>query len=568
MIGDQRTAALLTRSGDIVWYCPDRFDRPSIFGALLDKRGGAWRLDIPGSRSIGRAYVSSSAVLETHLSCAGHVSTVTDFMPMGSGVPRGICRILSAVRSDAILRFEPAPNFGQSGSMPLRVDAGVRIGNDTLFASHALTIEDGHVLMHVPSGDESWATLLASDALRPNASALQLWRRVTIDAWESLASNDKHHAGYDRGITGSLRALRLLTHAESGGVIAAVTTSLPEVKGGDRNYDYRYVWLRDAGMIASALIRSAGDVGQARRLLDFLGSSKVRSDDIFLPPALTLSGETVPEELTVDGWVGYGGASPVRKGNGARTQLQLDAVGNILLVAKLVYGATTDRPQFAMIRDAANFLTKHWQEADFGLWEEREPAQYTSSKVIMACGLEFIAEYGDKAEALLWRQTATAIRAFVITQCMTTSGAYAAIAGGEDVDVSAALFPVWAYCDADTPTMLVTIAEIERDLADGALYRRLLLLFPSHEEGAFLAGTFWVAQYWIMRGDLERARSIIDATLAYSNDLGFFAEEGDPATGEMVGNFPQSFVHAAFLGTVFDLATETAKMSGGRRDAE
>lgn len=247
-------------------------------------------------------------------------------------------------------------------------------------------------------------------------------------------------------------------------------------------------------------------------------------------------------------------------GNVAKDQLQLDAYGNVLLAAKLIYSRFETREHWSLVAEIADFLSDRWHEPDYGIWEEQEKHQYTSSKVVVACGLKFIADLAENADqARRWRAAEQAIREFVAQHCLTSAGAYAAVAGGEDVDVTAALFPVWAYTAADTPEMLATMEALERDYATGYLYRRHLKSFDSQQEGIFLAGTLWVAQYWIMRQELQRARAIMDAALEYSNDLGLFAEEADPETGSMLGNFPQTFVHAAFIGAAIDLRAALEK---------
>lgn len=556
VIGDQRTAALVARDGSIVWYCPERFDRPSLFAALLDPKGGSWRVELPGGTPTERGYISGSGVLETRLSCSAGELILTDWMSMGTDAPVGaICRMLSAAPCDLSVVFAPAPDYRRAAASLVTGGGGLHVQHDqTLFASHALTVAGGQATLSVPAGEASWIVLVGRGLPRPDAVTVMHWLATTLERWGEITAHDKCNGAYACAVQNSLRALRLLTHAASGGIVAAITTSLPEVPGGTRNYDYRYVWLRDAGMIASALTRINASSKQSARFFDFICASGARSEHIFLPPALSLDGTTIPEEVPIETLAGYDGSDPVLVGNDARTQLQLDALGNVLLVAKLMYDQTPERPHLAMVAQVADFIAAHWQEPDFGLWEERERAQYTSSKAIMACGLEFIADHGSGTQVERWRAAAEAIRAYVAASCLTGSGAYAAVAGGEAVDVSAALFPIWAFCDADTPEMVATIHEIERDLASGSLYRRRLEHFPSAREGMFLSGTLWVAQYWVMRRDIAKARRIIDASLDYANDLGFFAEEGAPGSGEMLGNFPQSFVHAAFIGAAFDLA--------------
>lgn len=256
------------------------------------------------------------------------------------------------------------------------------------------------------------------------------------------------------------------------------------------------------------------------------------------------------------GLIGDRHSAPVMMGNAAKDQLQLDAYGNVLLAAKLIYNRFDTREHWSLVEEIADFLTEHWPDPDYGIWEEQQQDQYTSGKVVVACGLKFIADAtADPAQAKRWRGAAQDIRDYVAQHCLTSEGAYAVVAGSEDVDVAAALFPVWDYTEPDTPEMLTTIKLLERDYATGYLYRRHLRSFDSQQEGAFLASTFWVAQYWIMRQDLARAKAIIDTGLEFANDLGLFAEEADPTTGIMLGNFPQTFVHAAFMGAVLDLKT-------------
>ncbi len=554
LIGDRRTAALLTRHGDVVWYCPGRFDRPSLFAALLDTEcGGAWRLELAGAEPTGRRYIEDSSVLETQLKTPDGPLTLTDFMPYGDGAPRGICRLLSSAPSDVTFSLHPAPDYARRQATLQGAGKAVQIDDRyVLHASHSLDVVEGAVRWTVPAGERGWAALLEGEVDAPSHEQVEAWLAQTLTGWREVASHTTYRGPYEDEVAASLRALRLLTFEDNGGIIAAPTTSLPEVVGGERNYDYRYVWLRDAGMIVSALTRAGSDGTEERRFLEFICATNRDIGDLPLAPFTSLDGEAAPEEETLE-LAGYRNSRLVVIGNGANDQLQLDAYGNVLLAAKLIYGRFETREHWKVVARVADYLAENWAEPDYGIWEERDKRQYTSSKVIAACGLEFIAPYAeDEAQARRWRKAAEDIRTFVEARCLTSEGAYAAVAGGEAVDVSAALFPVWTYTDPDTPEMLATMRAIERDLAEGQLYRRHLERFDSAREGAFLAGTFWVAQYWIMR-DVTRARRIFDAALAYANDLGFFAEEADPDSGEMLGNFPQTFVHAAFIGAVIDL---------------
>jgi hypothetical protein len=562
IIGDRRTAAIVSRQGDVLWYCPGRFDAPGVLSGLLGSDGGSVRLVAPGAVSLGRAYIAESGVLRTSLSFGGEAVTVTDWLNFGDAPAGVLCRMVSPAPEALGLRMSPRPDFGRGAAVPERLaERSVAIANGgTVHASHPLAIEGEDIVCSVPAGEEAWL-VLADDALDspPDLATLRHWRDLSRAAWDRIGEPPKPEA-YGREVAESLRALRMLTYEPTGGMVAAATTSLPEIPGGTRNYDYRYVWLRDAGMIASALVR-AGDGGLgAEGFLGFVCSTYRPERNPPLPALADLDGNPAPDTETLP-LAGYLDSRPVRIGNAARDQLQLDGLGNVLLAAKLIYGALDcERPHWETVRDVADYLAQNWREPDHGIWEEETRLHYTSSKVIVACGLDSIAEFADDPEqAGRWRQAVGDIRRFVAEECMTSEGAYASYAGGEDVDVSAALFPVWAYADADAPEMVATMTALERDHSpDGLLFRRSLVCADAAEEGAFLAGTFWVAHYWIIRGDLARARRIIDRALGYANDLGLFAEEADPEGDAMLGNFPQTFVHAAFIGAVVDLRAAIA----------
>ncbi|MBW4581038.1 MAG: hypothetical protein KME42_15840 [Tildeniella nuda ZEHNDER 1965/U140] len=553
IIGDRRTAALLTTTGTIVWYCPKQFDRPSLFAALLDPKGGSWALHLPNATFASRRYLEDSGILETTLTTPAGELHITDWMSMGDQTPRGICRRFSPVPAQLIVTLQAAPDYARRAPNLHHQNQCIQIDQHYLYASHPLKIVSEHVELTIPVGEAGWTTLVDEPLTEP--IALDTWLETTLECWRQIASHAVYHGPYERQVAASMRALRLLTFEETGGVIAAPTIALPEVIGGKRNYDYRYVWLRDAGMIVSALTRAGSDGTEERRFLDFICTCD-RDGTLPIYPFSTINGQPVSHEETL-ALRGYRESTPVTIGNSASNQLQLDAYGNVLLAAKLIYSCFDTREHWSLIEQLADFLAAHWHKPDHGLWEEQVQQQYTSSKVIAACGLEYIAEFAQTdSQAQRWQTAAQAIRKFVTRECLTSAGAYAVVAGSDAIDVSAALFPVWGFTAPDTPEMLATIEGLERDYATANLYRRHLEEFDSRQEGAFLAGTFWVAQYWIMRQDFQRVHAILSAALEYANDLGLFAEEADTKTGRMLGNFPQTFVHAAFIGAVIDLKAE------------
>ena len=574
MIGDRRTAALVDKRGSVVWYCPGRFDAPTLFAALLDaERGGSWYLSLPEAASgsaepefVARRYREQSGVLETTFTRTSQTGVppagapgawqLTDFMPLGDGLPCGICRLFSAAPTPVRVTLHAVPDYARRDAKPRELEAGVYLTeNAHLYASHPLKLRGAEVQFDLPAGETGWAFLSDAPLARPADAEVQGWLEVTLKSWRKLAARGAYRGPYHREVEDSLRALRLLTFDDDGvggGIIGAATSSLPEVLGGARNYDYRYVWLRDAGMGVRALLHEDSDGAEGKHFLDFIASCAPSLGDKPMPPFFTVMGGVAPAEVTLE-LSGYKNSCPVRIGNGANQQLQLDGYGNFLLAASLVYKHCDTREHWDTVRRVADFLTTVWREPDHGIWEEHVKKQYTVGKVLAACSLEKLARFAPEQDAAHWRETAREIRDYVARTCLTSSGAYAAVAGGEAVDVSAALFAVWGYTAADTPEMVATIKAIEAQLGRGPLYHRHLEHFDSMKEGAFLAGTLWVAHNWVLRREFGRARSILDAALGYANDLGLWSEEADHATGQALGNVPQALTHAAFISAVLEL---------------
>ncbi|HEV7349729.1 glycoside hydrolase family 15 protein [Telluribacter sp.] len=552
MIGDRRTCALLDKRGNLVWYCPRRFDEPSLFASILDnEKGGAWNLELPGLESSSRMYVAESAVLQTRLKAGSSEVLLQDWMPL-QGSFYGICRTVSASPVPYTVRVNPRPNYNRR---PV-VLAAIAEGHASLefdfhfYASHPVEVGQESITCRVPEGETAWF-VLAERALQNPQEQLEQSMELTLKNWQAIASHITYNGPYEEEVRKSLRQLRLLTYVQNGGIIAAATTSLPEVPGGGRNYDYRYVWLRDAAMIVSALARVGSDGEEERRFLSFMCSAMHRIPKPVVP-MLTLDEQPAGTEQLIN-FRGYLDSTPVRYGNGANEQLQLDANSNVIIAAKVIYNLYDTREHWETIRELANFLVDTWDNPDHGIWEETPKHHYTSSKVVASISLKYISEHSqDQEEKKRWQEASEQIRQFVEEKCITSDGAYAVYAGSQDIDVSAALFPIWGFIEADTPEMVKTMEKLEQDYCQNHLYRRHLVEYDSRREGAFLAGTFWVAQYWVMRRNRERFEQIVGAALRFMNDVGVMPEEGDPITGDWLGNIPQAFVHASLIGAVID----------------
>ncbi len=563
VISDRRSGAVIAKNGDVCWYCPGQFDNPSLFAALLDSRkGGVWKINIQGSSKIERHYIENSSVLETRFQTENDAFTITDWMPMHEDFS-GICRLFSASSSSKENTISPAPGYGQETVNIRKIDDTTISINNTYFlmVSHPLKAEKEKIVFQIPANEQGWAVLTDKKMKISGNEALERSLQSTLKSWEEVSSGFSDDGTYKKEMLDSLRAIRQMTHEESGGIIAALTTSLPEVPGGERNYDYRYVWLRDASMIVSALTRAGTNGKDEKRFLDFICSARGNIKDYSTTPFVTVMKKAAPAEKFLD-FSGYLNSKPVRIGNNANEQLQLDAGSNILLAAKLIYGNSDTRNHWHVVEEIADFLAANWQKDDFGIWEEDIARQFTSSKVIMTVALKFIAEYShDESQKKCWLEATIAIRRFIENNCLTSTGIYAVFAGSEEVDITATLFPEWDYCPADSPAMILTVKELEKNFSKNDLVYRNLLLFDEKKEGTFLAANFWMAQYWIMRKDIQKSKRYIEAALNYQNDLGLFAEEADPDSDTMLGNILQSFVHASCIGAIIDFNNAFGKDS-------
>jgi GH15 family glucan-1,4-alpha-glucosidase len=524
---------------------------------LIDENGGYWSVGADGKSFSRRHYKGNSAILINEFTVTGGLFSITDFMDMSSGI-NGICRIFGPAPVEIKSKLFLKPDYGRSSGSLKRADDGKTVFCDPyefyVKSSHDLVVDDNSIGLIIPPGEKAWVVLVDDGDALDSISEEKLHQALeqTEKKWETLMANITYEGPYKAQVYQSYKAIQLVTHERSGGILAAATTSLPERMGEGSNFDYRFVWLRDTAMVVSALIRADSKGEEAERFLDFLCTGRETNKKDLFVPFYDLDAKTAPGEILLPA-TGYKSSRPARIGNGAFDQLQLDAQGNVLLAAKQIYNKGGDKPHWKTIQHTAEHLVKNWRKKDHGIWEEHIKEHFTSSKVLVAKGLEFLAEHtDDEKQKERWVNAARDIRKFISENCMTDDGAYAVYAGSQEVDVTASLYPVWWYDDAKSPAMRQTIKRIEDEYKAGELYHRRLELSDSKKEGVFLAACLWMAQYYVLLKDLERAKTIIDAVLKFSNDLGFLPEEGDVKTGEMLGNIPQTFVHSSFIGVVLD----------------
>ena len=570
VIGDRATAAVVTTAAEICWYCPGRFDAPSLLDSLLDPDvGGAWRIELPQAEPAGRRYRDRSAVLETTLRHPAGPLVVTDWMPLAGCIAHGsICRSLGPAPAALRLVLRPRPDGGRR--IPeLRLDGAAAVidGRHRLIASHPILIRGGGLGIDVPQGERAWAVLsdAASGAVADRA-AMDGWLGETLAGWRTLAARSAYDGPFAASVQDSLRAVRLLTHDRTGAIVAAVTTSLPEVEGGRRNYDYRFSWLRDSGMMVRALVRLEPDHEQALDYLGFVAGLLDTGYQSPLDPVSAVGGERVPAQVRLS-VAGYRGSLPAITGNLAAHQLQLGSLAQFVLAAREIYAARGERPHWPVVSATADFLVDNWQQKGSGIWEEATLRHYTSSLVSASMALDGIARYADTpGQAALYRRAALGLRQFVSRACLSRDGIYVARAGSRSVDISAALFPVWGYVPADDTMMANSIALLERQagVGGGLFHRHLQKGRAQRREGAFLVGTFWMAHYRVARGELDRARVLIEQGLGHANDLGLFAEEVDARSGALLGNLPLGLAHASFLSAATDYDAATRSTDAAR----
>ena len=574
IIGDRRTAAVITRSGEICWYSPGRFDAPSFFNALIDPdAGGSWKIELPDSEPCGRNYIGDSSILETRLRCPRGELAVTDWMPAAGALFHGaICRRIEGAPADFSMIVVPGADDGKS--VPFLQRAGeAQVVIDRRFrlqASHPIEIRGAALRIKVPRGDPSWALLIDNAVASPMANEEKLKDSydATLAAWERLASWVEYDGPFKKEGGQSLRALRMLTYEPTGAVAAAVTTSLPEVVGGKRNFDYRYSWLRDSGMIIRALVRFDPKCREARHYLAYVAALLDTGYQSPLDPISAVGGERVPKQRKLR-VTGYKDSRPNFSGNNAAHQLQLGSLANLVLAASEIYTICGAREHWEVVKATAEALARKWRDPGNGIWEEKQKHHYTSSLVLTACALERISHHAGEDEGKRWCAAAKEIRDFVEARCRK-AGVFAATPETSKVDISVGLFTTWGYVDAEDPGMARTIETLNSQycVGEGLYHRHLVHPEVVKKEGAFLVGTFWVAHYWAARKDREKACKLIEQGLSYGNDLGLFSEEIDSRSNEALGNIPLGLIHGSFLSVVADLAgLEAGRENAAREQA-
>ena len=578
LVGDRRTGALVGTNGSIDWLCLPRFDASACFAALLGTEDhGHWQLCPVEDYQVGRRYVGGSSALETTFTTATGVVTLTDVMPPGDH-RSDVVRRIRGVRGTVRMRHEWVVRLDYGAILPWvqrqTVDGEAVItaigGPDRLVlrgprlpraSDHRHTDEfdvaEGAVLTFSTTWLPSHVPLRGLGVLDDRVDATI----AEDEDWAARCRTDVPHSDLVRR---SLLTLRLLTDASTGGIVAAPTTSLPEDPGGERNWDYRFCWLRDAALTIGALI-DAGYTEEAQLWRGWLLRA-VAGDPADLQIVYAVDGGRRITELELPHLPGYQDSRPVRIGNGASLQRQLDVVGEVMIALEQTRQATghVDRDGWALQLALMDNLTRTWREPDHGLWEIRGPQQrFTHSQAMVWAAFDravrAVEDFGLDGPVERWRELRDTVRAEVLERGFDAErNTFVQYYGTTAVDASLLVLPQIGIVAGDDPRMLGTIAAIEEDLIRDGLVLRYRTETGvdglSGDEHPFLACSFWLASAYAGCGRTDEAHALFDRLCGLANDVGLLSEEYDAARTRMTGNFPQAFSHLALVRAAFDLA--------------
>lgn len=575
LVGDCQTAALISRQCSLDWLCWPRFDSSACCAALLgDSRHGRW-LVTPSDPKVRseRRYRRDTLILESDFETADGRVRIVDFMPVRDGDCHVVRLVMGqagrvAMRTELILRFdygslvpwgtrlEDGSHSFVAGPERVLLRTPVRLRGEDLKTVGEFTVQVGECVPFVLSYSRSYEPVPAAlDAMAALRETERFWRR-----WVSRSTE----AGeYSEAVHRSLITLKALTFRPTGGILAAPTTSLPERLGGQRNWDYRYCWLRDATFTLQAMM-NGGHYEEAREWRDWLLRAAA-GDPAQMQIMYGIAGERLLPEWEISWLPGYEGSAPVRVGNAAAEQLQLDVYGELMDAIHRARGSklAPSKTGWALQRALLDHLEKVWTQPDRGIWEVRgEPRHFTYSKVMAWVAfdraIDSAKRFDLEAPVRRWEGLRRQIHAEVCRRGFNERlGAFVQAYDSEDLDASTLLLPLVGFLPHRDARVVSTMRAIERDLVQDGFVRR----YNSHTagdglppgEGAFLACSFWLADNMVLAGRRAEARKLFERLLALRNDLGLLSEEYDPHSARLVGNFPQSLSHIALINTAHNL---------------
>jgi GH15 family glucan-1,4-alpha-glucosidase len=583
LLSDCRSAALVTSDGSVDWLCFPRFDSPAIFARLLDEEAGYWSIRPSCPAEVTRGYLERSLVLETIFRTRTGTAVLVDALALGgrerghslgASSPGALLREVSCVEGHVLLEvvYAPRPEFGLVRPLMDSVRGGlIACGGAyvlTLSAPVDLQVRGStaHTTLTLRAGERLGMALHAGWGWGPEPPRWRprrIHRRIkdTIEGWRSWSRLHTSYQGpWQEQVGHSGRVLRALTFAPTGAIVAAATTSLPESVGGERNWDYRYTWVRDASFTLQALGTASCEVEETR-FFSFLARAAATQLDrgADLQVMYGVGGERDLSERPLPHLTGWRGSAPVRVGNDAWRQRQLDVYGELLDAAhELACDPGQDRFDpltRAFLRGAADTAARRWREPDQGIWETRGPSRhFLHSKLMCWVALDraiALAPILDAADRIAdWKRTRAQIRAAILTQGWNQqAGAFTQAFADPNLDASALTLPMVGFLPGDDPRIRSTVEAIATRLTDprGLVHRYRTADGLPGGEGTFLLCTFWLAHALALAGEDASAKQAFQTAASYANDVGLLAEEVDSITGEPIGNFPQAFSHIGLI---------------------
>jgi alpha,alpha-trehalase len=588
LLSDCRSAALVSRDGSVDWLCVPRFDGPSVFARLLDPAGGHFAIRPAGEFQVSRRYVDQTLVLETTFTTARGTAVLTDALAvglnerghhLGAHSPGVLLRSLACTRGEIEVEvsYAPRPEYGLIQPVLVPVPGGLtaRGGANRLFLSTSVSfgVDDATATARVrlAAGQAAVFALGHGDMAGPPLAPMtaeQITGQLddTVQSWRSWAAIHQTYEGPWRELVHhSGRVLRAMTFMPTGALVAAPTTSLPETIGGGRNWDYRYTWVRDASLTMEAMWVAACP-GEANTFFAFLANAAGPGllGDADLQIMFGIGGERDLSERELPHLGGWRGSRPVRVGNGAWLQRQLDVYGELLAAAQRLVDQLGEMDQGTkrFLAAAADTAAARWREKDQGIWEIRgEPRDFLYSKlmcwVAVDSAIGLASSLGAEGRVADWGTARDEIRAAILTRGWSErAGAFTQSFGSDDLDASSLMLTITGFLAADDPRMKATIDATARRLTNerGLVYRYLTRDGLAGEEGTFVLCTFWLAQAQALAGDVEAATATFERAVAAINDVGLLAEEVDLSTGEMIGNFPQAFSHIGLVNAAWAIS--------------
>jgi GH15 family glucan-1,4-alpha-glucosidase len=576
IIGDTHTAALVGSNGCIDWLCLPHFDSEACFASLLgDRSNGYWQISPTADYRMTRRYRPDTLVLETEFTTDTGTVRLVDCMPIRETHPQ-VVRAVEAVRGEVEMRMELVMRFGYGKVVPWvrRVNRElVAVAGPDALALWTPIATEGKDMTTVAEFSISAGevvpfvlTWFPSHEEPPRPVDAEFAIADTTQWWQEWAEICNYEGPWRDAVVRSLITLKALTYSPTGGIVAAATTSLPETVGGVRNWDYRYCWLRDASLTLAALMR-AGYHEEAMDWRDWLLRA-VAGDPSALQIMYGPAGERRLDEWEVDWLGGYEGARPVRVGNAASGQFQLDVYGEIMatLHQSCVSGVPISDSAWDLQQVLVDFVSEHYGDPDDGIWEVRGPRRhFTHSKVMAWVALDrairTATKYDLPGPVERWKTVREAIKAEVLDKGFDQQlGAFTQYYGSTDLDASLLMIPLFGFLPASDPKVVGTVEAISKDLTEEGFVLRYNAA-EAHDvdglhghEGAFLACSFWMADCLQLIGRQEEAAELFERLLTLRNDLGLLSEEYDARLGRLVGNFPQAFSHVSLINAAFNLS--------------